>query len=137
MVTRSTPEPDTKHMLHVTNRLSAWFARHEIKMNDTGEIVPDVRCLARSIMRHVMGHHRRPDRPRRSLRLDHQRPRVPTTGVAPGSPEASNGVGQARDSSRYRRAVAVLHGLDLDGDGTLAECAHRREGSGLSLCSNG
>ena len=52
VVTRSTPEPDTKHMLHVTNRLSAWFARHEIKMNDTGEIVPDVRCLARSIMRH-------------------------------------------------------------------------------------
>ena len=72
VVTRSTPEPDTKHMPHVIDLLGAWFARREIKMKDTGEIVPDVRCLARSIIRHVMGHHRCPHRPRRSLRLDHQ-----------------------------------------------------------------
>lgn len=42
-------------------------------MKGTGEIVPPaVRNLARSIMRHVMGKHRRPDLSRLSMRLDHR-----------------------------------------------------------------
>lgn len=61
VVTRSTLDPDTKHMLHVINRLAMRLVRRDVAMKDTGEIVPDdVRRLARSIMRHVMGHHRRP-----------------------------------------------------------------------------
>ncbi|WP_073211981.1 RNA-guided endonuclease InsQ/TnpB family protein [Acidocella aminolytica] len=71
VVTRSTLDPDTKHMLHLINRLGAWFSRHEIAMKETGEIVPGaIRHLARSIMRHVMRKHRRPDMRRISMRLD-------------------------------------------------------------------
>ena len=73
VVTRSTLDPDTKHMLHGINRLGAWFSRREIAMKETGEIVPDgIRQLARSIMRHVMRQHRRPDMRHISMRLDHR-----------------------------------------------------------------
>jgi len=66
-------DPDTRHMLHVINRAGAWFARKDVVMRDTGEIIPeDVRRLARSIMRHVMYRHRRPDLSRISMRLDHR-----------------------------------------------------------------
>jgi len=72
-VTRSSLPPDTKHMLHVINRMGAWFLRADIAMKETGEIIPEgVRRLARSIMRHVMGRHRRPDLSRISMRLDHR-----------------------------------------------------------------
>lgn len=72
-VNRSTLSPDIRHMLHVVNRMGAWFLRADIAMKETGEIIPDdVRRLAHSIMRHVMGRHRRPDLPRISMRLDHR-----------------------------------------------------------------
>jgi putative transposase len=72
-VNGSTLDPDTRHMLHVINRAGAWFARKDIVMRDTREIVPDhIRRLARSIMRYVMGRHRRPDLSRISMRLDHR-----------------------------------------------------------------
>ena len=73
VVNRSTLPPDTRHMLHVINRMGAWFLRADIAMKETGEIIPeDVRRLARSIMRQVMGRHRRPDLSRISMRLDHR-----------------------------------------------------------------
>ncbi|WP_287987885.1 hypothetical protein, partial [Acidiphilium sp.] len=34
VVTRSALDPDTKHMLHVINRLGAWFSRNEIAMKE-------------------------------------------------------------------------------------------------------
>jgi putative transposase len=72
-VNRSTLSPDIRHMLHVINRTGAWFLRADIAMKETGEIIPDdVRHLARSIMRHVMGRHRHPDLSRISMRLDHR-----------------------------------------------------------------
>ena len=72
-VTRSSLPPDTKHMLHVINRMGAWFLRGDVAMLETGEIIPDdVRRLARSIMRHCMSKHRRPDLSRMSMRLDHR-----------------------------------------------------------------
>ncbi len=72
-VNGSTLDPDTRHMLHVINRAGAWFARKDVAMRDTGEIIPDhIRSLARSIMRHVMGKHRRPDLSHISMRLDHR-----------------------------------------------------------------
>ena len=55
------------------NRMAAWFLRADLVMRETGEIIPEnVRSLARSIMRHVMGRHRRPDLSRISMRLDHR-----------------------------------------------------------------
>lgn len=70
-VNRSTLGPDVKHMLHVINRMGAWFLRADVAMRETGEsIPPEVRRLARSIMRHFMGRHRRPNLSRISMRLD-------------------------------------------------------------------
>lgn len=73
VVNSSSLDPDTRHMLHVINRAGAWFAHKDVVMRDSGEIIPDhIRRLARSIMRHVMGRHRRPDLSRISMRLDHR-----------------------------------------------------------------
>ena len=72
-VTRSTLDPDTKHMLFVVNWLGAWFARREIAMKETGEIIPaHALALARSIMRGIMRRHRRPNLRHISMRLDHR-----------------------------------------------------------------
>jgi len=72
-VNRSSLDGDTKHMLFVINRLGACFLRCAVVMRETGEIIPDrIRRLARSIMRHVMGKHRKPDLSRISMRLDHR-----------------------------------------------------------------
>lgn len=73
VVTRSGLPPDTKHMLHTINRMSAWFRRDDVGMRGTGKAIPDdVRRLARSIMRRVMTRHHRPDLRRLSMRLDHR-----------------------------------------------------------------
>ena len=83
VVTRGTLDPDTKHMLHVINRLGAWFSCRDVAMKETGEIVPDaVRRLARSIMRHAMRQHRRPDMRRISMRLDHRAACLQTPSTA-------------------------------------------------------
>jgi len=72
-VNRSTLPPDVKRMLHAINVMRAWFSRKELRMWGTGETIPpEVRKLARSIMRHVMSRHRRPDLSRISMRLDHR-----------------------------------------------------------------
>ena len=72
-VNRSSLSPDAKHMLHVVNRMGAWFLRGDVAMRETGKIIPpEVRKLARSIMRHVISRHRRPDLSRISMRLDHR-----------------------------------------------------------------
>jgi putative transposase len=72
-VTNSALPPDVKRMLHTINVMRAWFSRKELRMWGTGETIPpEVRKLARSIMRHVMSRHRRPDLSRISMRLDHR-----------------------------------------------------------------
>ncbi|CAM6053377.1 unnamed protein product [Sphagnum tenellum] len=58
--------PDTiKKQLYTINRRKMWFSREEIKHIEQSE-----RALARSIMRHVMSKHNRPDLSRLSPRLD-------------------------------------------------------------------
>lgn len=70
-VERSSFPAKTRRMLHIVNRMRAWFRREDIALRDTGEIIPhEVRTLARSIMRHVMARHRRPDLSFISPRLD-------------------------------------------------------------------
>jgi putative transposase len=72
-VNTSSLSPDVKHMLHTVNRAGAWFIRTDVVMKGTGKIVPvEIRRLARSIMRHCMGKHRRPDLSGISMRLDHR-----------------------------------------------------------------
>jgi putative transposase len=58
--------PDaTKKQLYTINWRQLWFSREAIV-----DIDPGARALARSIMRHCMGHHRHPDLSRISPRLD-------------------------------------------------------------------
>jgi putative transposase len=58
--------PDaSKKQLYTINRRQLWFSREAI-----ADIDPGARALARSIMRHCMGHHRHPDLSRISPRLD-------------------------------------------------------------------
>lgn len=64
---------ETKHMLHFVNRYGAWFDPAAVTMRKTGEAVPpEVRRLARAIMRNVMSRHRRPNLARISMWLDHR-----------------------------------------------------------------
>lgn len=73
MVNASSLPPDVKHMLHTVNRAGAWFSGSDVVMKGTGEVVPpQIRRLARSIMRHCMSKHRRPDLSHISMRLDHR-----------------------------------------------------------------
>ncbi|CAM6053381.1 unnamed protein product [Sphagnum tenellum] len=61
----STLPDTTKKQLYTINRRKMWFSREEIINIDQS-----TRALARSIMRHVMGKHNRPDLSRLSPRLD-------------------------------------------------------------------
>lgn len=71
VVRDSTLDTESRHMLHTINQRAAWFARDDVKMYHTGELIPpSIRHLARSIMRAVMARHRRPDLSRLSMRLD-------------------------------------------------------------------
>jgi putative transposase len=70
-VNRSTLPPDAKHMLHTINIMGAWFRRNDVVMKDSGEVVPeDIRRLARTIMRHCMKKHHKPNLSCISMRLD-------------------------------------------------------------------
>ena len=63
---RAASLPDAiRRQLYTINRHGAWFCRKEIE-----GIPPQVRALARSIMRHCMGKHRRPKLSNLSPRLD-------------------------------------------------------------------
>jgi putative transposase len=55
----------TRRQLYTVNRYGAWFSRKQIE-----GIPPDVRALARSIMRNCMHRHRRPNLANLSPRLD-------------------------------------------------------------------
>ncbi len=64
-VRRSKLADETKAQLYTVNRKAAWFSRDAVD-----GIAAPIRALARSIMRHVMGKHRRPNLSRLSPRLD-------------------------------------------------------------------
>jgi putative transposase len=70
-VLRSSLSDGTKHMLLVVNACEAWFSRTELMIKETSSFIPsDVRKLARSIMRHCIARHRRPDLSRTNMVLD-------------------------------------------------------------------
>jgi putative transposase len=70
-VRRSSLPDAIQHQLCVVNACEAWFRKGELTMRETGEAIPaEVRALARRIMRHVMGCHRRPDLRHTNMVLD-------------------------------------------------------------------
>ncbi|WP_200255726.1 zinc ribbon domain-containing protein [Halorhodospira neutriphila] len=78
----------TRHMLHVVNKAGAWFDRcRDVVMPDTGEPVPDaVRDLARRIMRHVLGRHRRPSFKRVNMVIDRRQASLSSAASASAFP---------------------------------------------------
>lgn len=69
LVNRSSVSPEIKHQLHFINRWSVWFTREPLVVKGV-EIAPEIRALARSIMRHVLSHHCRPDLSRLNMVID-------------------------------------------------------------------
>jgi putative transposase len=60
-VLRSSIDDTTRHQLLTINKLHAWFRREPLILKKNSEEIPEnVRRLARSIMRAVLGRHRRP-----------------------------------------------------------------------------
>lgn len=72
IVSSSSLGDEVKHQLRVINLRKAWFSRADLSMKDGTVIPKETRKLARSIMRHVMSRHRRPNLARISMRLDHR-----------------------------------------------------------------
>jgi putative transposase len=61
MVMGSLFPDDVRHQLLVINRLHAWFGREPVVMRGSDqEIAPEIRALARSMMRAALRRHRRP-----------------------------------------------------------------------------
>ena len=60
IVSHSSLPDQVKHQLRFVNRWKAWFPRAPLTMKDGSEIPAEIRKLARAIMRHRLGHCRRP-----------------------------------------------------------------------------
>jgi putative transposase len=61
VVEHSTLDPRTRHQLHTINQREAWHSRLPITIHGEAEAIgPDIRRLARRIMKSVMKRHRRP-----------------------------------------------------------------------------
>ncbi|WP_404385037.1 transposase [Caenispirillum salinarum] len=70
-VEKSSLDRETKHQLHVINRIGAWFSRDPVTMTAASEpIADDIRRLARSIMRCVISRYRRPSMRRINAVID-------------------------------------------------------------------
>lgn len=69
-VNRSSLAREIKHQLHFINSWQAWYDPKTLCMKDGTVISREVRRLARSIMRHVLSRHRKPNFLRASMIID-------------------------------------------------------------------
>src|SRR5690606_38628321 len=70
IVQRSHLSPEVKHQLNFINTWGAHFSREPLTMKDGTAIPPEVRSLARRIMRQVLKRHRQPRLDWLSMMLD-------------------------------------------------------------------
>lgn len=70
LVHRSSLDATTKHQLHFINRWQAWYDPQALTMRDGTELSPEVRKLARTIFRHLLNRHRKPDLSKTSMLID-------------------------------------------------------------------
>jgi putative transposase len=70
LVLRSSLDATTKHQLHFINRWQAWYDPKPLAMKDGTEIPTSVRKLARTIFRHLLNRHRKPDLSKVSMLID-------------------------------------------------------------------
>ena len=102
-IVRYSSLPDeTRKALYTINRRKAWFNREPIN-----DIADDVRRLARSLMRHAMSKHRRPNLSRLSPRLDNR-----VASVAPASKAKHAGLWASLRLPKRGRVEVPLHPSD-------------------------
>ena len=70
LVARSRLPEDIRHQLYTVNSLMAWYRPSPVMMQDQTEISPDVRRLARCLMRRLLSQHSKPCMGRINLALD-------------------------------------------------------------------
>ncbi len=70
LVHRSSLDTTTKHKLHFINRWQAWYDPKPLVMKDGSEISAEVRKLARTIFRHLLNRHRKPNLAHASMLID-------------------------------------------------------------------
>lgn len=70
LVHRSSLDSATKHQLHFINRWQAWYNPQPLVMKDGKEIPLAMRKLARTIFRHLLNRHRKPNLSRTSMLID-------------------------------------------------------------------
>lgn len=70
LVHRSSLPPDLKHQLHFINKWQAWYSPAPITMKDGTQIPAEMHQLARTIFRHLLNRHRKPDFSRASMMID-------------------------------------------------------------------
>lgn len=81
-VHRSSLLAQIKHQLHYINRSQAWYAPEPMAMRDGTEIPREVRKLARTIFRHLLHRHPKPDLSKSAMLIDQRCIKVtPATGT--------------------------------------------------------
>ncbi len=70
LVTGSSLAPEIKHQLYFINRWQAWYKPGDLTMKNGAVIPLDTRKLARSIFRHLLNRHRKPDLSKTSMLID-------------------------------------------------------------------
>lgn len=70
LVNGSSLAPEIKHQLHFINRWQAWYRPGELAMKDGAAIPESTRKLARTIFRHLLNTHRKPNMAKASMLID-------------------------------------------------------------------
>lgn len=70
LVNSSSLAPDVKHQLHFINRWHAWYQPGELTMKNGTAIAASVRKLARTIFRHLLNTHRKPNLAKACMLID-------------------------------------------------------------------
>ena len=70
LVNRSSLPPDVKHALHFINTRHAWYDPDSLTLKDGSEILAQTRTLARTLFRHLLKRHRKPDLRKVSMMID-------------------------------------------------------------------
>lgn len=70
LVHHSSLDAVTKHQLHFINRWQAWYDPKPLEMKDGAEIPGSVRKLARTIFRHLLNRHQKPNLSKTSMLID-------------------------------------------------------------------
>lgn len=84
LVQHSSLPAEVKHQLHFINRWRAWYDPAPLTMKQGGEIPAATRSLARTLFRHLLNRHHKPDLRRTSMLIDQRGVQVAAGSRAAG-----------------------------------------------------